>query len=99
MHGGEILVFFCLGCAALALWVLARFPGLGPRRPLTIVIAVLAVVVGLPLSGPLFDAAVEFGRFGVALALLAVVLPTLTSAFWVSGCVLRTLAETLGFRR
>jgi hypothetical protein len=55
--------------------------------------------VGLPLSGPLFDAAVEFGRFGVALALLAVVLPTLTSAFWVSGCVLRTLAETLGPRR
>jgi hypothetical protein len=38
------------------------------------------------------------GRYGVGLALLAVVLPLLTAAFWVSGCVLRMLAELPGLR-
>jgi hypothetical protein len=98
MDGAAILVFFCLGCAALALWVLARFPALGPRRPTAVIMAVLGVVIGLTVAGPLFDAATELGRLGPMLALLAVVVPLLTLAFWVSGCALRALAETPGLR-
>ena len=99
MHGSAILLFFSIGCAALALWTLARSPQLGPRRPLALVVSVVALVVGLWLAGPLFDAATRLGHYGIALALLAVVLPSLTGAFWVSGCVLRTLAEAPGLRR
>ncbi len=98
MHGSEILLFFCLGCAALALWALARFPALGPRRPRAVIVAVLAVVAGFPLAGSLFDAVVGLGRYGGFVGLLAVVLPILTAAFWVSGCVLRMIAETPGLR-
>jgi hypothetical protein len=99
MHGGTILLFFTLGCAALALWALARYPQLGPRRPLALIVAVVALVVGMRLAGPVFDAVAGLGQFGTGLALLAVVLPTLTGAFWVSGCVLRALAGSPGLRR
>jgi hypothetical protein len=98
IDGSVVLVFFCLGCAALALWLLARFPALGPRRPGAVILAVLAVLIALIVTGPLFDAVTELGRYGLVLALLAVVLPLLTAAFWVSGCVLRMLAETPGLR-
>lgn len=99
MHGGAILLLFSLGCAALALWALARYPQVGPRRPVALIVAVVALVVGMRLAGPVFDAVAGLGRYGAALALLAVVLPTLTGAFWVSGCVLRSIAETPGLRR
>ena len=99
VDGGTILLLFSLGCAALALWALARYPRLGPRRPAAIIVSVLALVLGMRLAGPLFDAVAGLGRYGVGLALLAIVLPTLTGAFWVSGCVLRSLAENAGLRR
>jgi hypothetical protein len=99
MHGSVILLFFSLGCAALAFWTLVRFPELGPRRPVAVIVAVVALVVSMKVAGTLFDAIAALGQYGVALALLVVVLPALTGAFWVSGCVLRTLAETPGLRR
>ena len=99
MHGGMILLFFSLGCAALAVWTLARYPEMGPRRPVGGVVAVVALLGGKKVAGTLFDAIVALGQYGVALALLVVVLPALTAAFWVSGCVLRTLAETPGLHR
>jgi hypothetical protein len=99
MDGAQILVFFCLGCAALALWVLARFPQLGPRRPTAVILSVLGVMAALTVGGHVFEAVTTgLGRYGVGLALLAVVLPLLTAAFWVSGCVLRMLAELPGLR-
>jgi hypothetical protein len=98
MDGAVILLFFTLGCAALALWVLARFPAVGPRRPTAVILAVVGVMVALAVAGPLFDVATGIGRFGPLLALLAVVLPFLTAAFWVSACALRALAETPGLR-
>lgn len=90
----EVILFgFCLGGAALALWLLVRFPDVGPRRLTSIVAAVVAVGVVLALANPLFSALVGLGRPVVPFALLLVVLPALTLAFWVSGCVLRALAE------
>jgi low temperature requirement protein LtrA len=98
MDGHVILASFCLGCAALALWLLVRFPALGPRRPATVILAVLAIGVGLSLAGALFDAVTRLGSYGVALALVAVVVPVLTGAFWVTGCALRVLAGMPGPR-
>jgi peptidoglycan/LPS O-acetylase OafA/YrhL len=99
VDGPTILAFFCLGGAALALWLLARFPTAGPRRPFTIMAAVLAVMVALSVAGELVAPVIALGRFGPALALLAIVLPSLTGAFWVSGCALRALAGLPGLRR
>jgi hypothetical protein len=98
VHGATILVLYCLGCAALALWALARFPELGPRRPSAVILSVLAVMVALAIAGPVFEAVTGLGQYGVGLGLIAVVLPFLTAAFWVSGCVLRVLAELPGLR-
>lgn len=99
IDGNLIIVCYCLGGAVIALWLLARFPSVGPQRPLTVILAVLGVGIGLSVAGALVGALAEVGRFGIALALLAVVLPSLTTAFWVSGCVLRTLAGLPGLRR
>lgn len=99
MDANGILPLFCLGGAALALWLLARFPTVGPRRPFTVVAAVLAVGVALSIAGELIQPVIALGRFGPAVALLLVVLPALTGAFWVSGCALRALAAMPGLRR
>ena len=53
IDGHVILLFFCVGGAALALWLLARFPAVGPQRPATIVLSVLAVGIGLSIAGAL----------------------------------------------
>jgi hypothetical protein len=93
VNGYEILLGFCLGGAALALWLLIRFPGVGPRRPATMIAALLAVGLLLRVTSPIFAALVGLGGLAVPLALLGIVLPCLTLAFWVSGCLLRALAD------
>ena len=99
MDGNTILLGYCLGGAALALWLLVRYPDLGPRRLTSVIVAVAVVAVALVLSSPLFAALVDRGKLGASLGLLLVVLPALTLAFWVSGCVLRALADLPGLRR
>jgi hypothetical protein len=93
VNGYEILLGFCLGGAALALWLLVRFPGVGPRRPATMIAALLADGLLLRVTSPIFAALVGVGGLAVPLALLGIVLPCLTLAFWVSGCLLRALAD------
>jgi hypothetical protein len=93
VDGYEILLGFCLGGAALALWLLLRFPGVGPRRPVTMIAALLGVGLLLKVSTPIFAALVDVGGLAVPLALLGIVLPCLTLAFWISGCLLRALAD------
>jgi hypothetical protein len=95
----EILFGFCLGGAALALWLLVRFPESGPRRPVTMVAALIAVGLLLRVASPIFGALVGVGGPAVPVALLCVVLPCLTLAFWVSGCLLRALADLSRFLR
>ena len=99
MDGNTILLAYCVGGAALALWLLVRFPAAGPRRAISVILAVLAVGVALFVSTPIFTALVDAGGLAVPAGLLLVVLPALTLAFWVSGCVLRALAELPGLRR
>jgi hypothetical protein len=99
MQGDAILVLFCLGGAALALWLLARFPSVGPQKPYTILGAIFGSIVALSVAGQLVSPVFALGRFGPAIALLAIVLPVLTATFWVSGCALRALAGMPGVRR
>jgi pimeloyl-ACP methyl ester carboxylesterase len=98
MDGNTILVGFCLGGAALALWLLVRFPDAGPRRLTSVIAAVIGVGVVLSVATPVFQAVIGLGGLAIPLALLVIVLPALTLAFWVSGCLLRALAELPGLR-
>jgi hypothetical protein len=98
MDGHVILLGFCLGGAALALWLLVRFPDVGPRRLTSVIAAVIGVGVVLSVASPIFQALIGLGGLAIPLALLGVVLPALTLAFWVSGCLLRALAELPGVR-
>jgi hypothetical protein len=89
--GGQIFPsrFLCTGALVLVLWPAFGRGGLRWAGPL-LAVGVIVIAIGFGARGP-------FVAF--ALALLAVVLPSLTTAFWVSGCVLRTLAGMPGLRR
>jgi hypothetical protein len=93
VNGDELLATYCLGGAAIALWILARFPKLGPRRPVAVIVGLAAGWGGLSLAAALLGFASSHGRFGVLVGLVAIVFPALTAAFWVAGCALRALAE------
>lgn len=92
LNGDLILAFYCLGGAVLAGWLFVRFPSLGPHRLSTAVLAAAAVIAAMSLAGWLVTLLVGAVPYGGALALIIVVLPTLTGAFWVASCVMRTLA-------
>jgi hypothetical protein len=80
---------FGIGSAALAFWVVVRFPSFGPQTfPLALLLmgaASLAQPVLLGLVRPMM------GTLGVPGALLLVILPALTVLFWTAGCMIRSL--------
>ena len=93
VDGHVILVGFCLGAAGLALWLMVRFPSIGPQRVTSAVITAIAATAFLPIAAPLFEAAAGLGRYAVAGGLLVIVLPALTFAFWAAACALRALSR------
>jgi hypothetical protein len=82
---------YAIGAALLALWLLVRYPSLGPRklRP-AIVASAGAVLLEWPLLMTLETVRHSTGP-GVALLLIG--LPLLTSLFWTSGCLVRVLVD------
>ena len=89
MSADAILVAYVLGSATLSLWVVARFPSLGPR---TLTSAILTVAAVFVLQTPLLALMRPVGSIaGVAGALLLVVLPGLTLVFWSTARLVRTL--------
>jgi hypothetical protein len=90
-----VLIGYCVGAAALALWIVVRFPSLGPKHAAGAVIAAAVAWVGMSVAGPLFGVFAQLGRYGIVLGLLVVVLPALTGAFLACAWTLRMLA---GFR-
>src|SRR5439155_18055239 len=84
---------FAVGSAGLGLWAVARFPSFGPRsvsRSFVLVIAAFAVLSATNgLTGTVTRAE------GPAAALLLVVLPSLTLAFWACACLVRAFVTIL----
>jgi hypothetical protein len=81
--------------AALAVWVMARFPRRGPR---SIMSAAGLVVVALAL-GRLAPAAIRVvvgAPFGIYVALLGCVLPLFFSIFLTTGWLMRALLGRVG---
>ena len=94
ISAGTYLVVELVAAAVLALWVVVRFPRLGPvaLRPAVllafaglVVLRVASVGVGLVLALP----------YGVYFALLGCALPGLFAAFLSAAWLLRALASAL----
>ena len=85
---------YAVAAAALALWLLVRYPRFGPRRLRTsIAVSVVVVMLVWPLLLLLESVRHSEGR---AVALRFVALPLLTGIFWTSGCLMRA---AVGARR
>ena len=79
---------FAVGAALLALWIAVRFPGRSPSLSAAFALAGCSQV--LLLLSRQVTAAAEW-MAGPAFALLAVVLPLFTFAFWSGLCLGRAL--------
>lgn len=96
MTASQLTVAYCVGGAILGFWAVIRFPQLAPRTlrgalgALVVAMAVMALVptlLAMMLEGG--------GRVVGLIALLTLVLPTLTAVFWAGGCVLRVFQRML----
>ncbi len=87
MSSTSITAVYVGGAAALAFWLLVRFPSVGPQRLRS---AIVAAAAGAVLQWPLL-ALLEAVRptSGRAAAIVFVGLPFLTILFWSSGCLVR----------
>jgi hypothetical protein len=87
-----ILSIYAVGAAALGLWLVVRFPSLGPRRLTGVLLMSLAALIGMRVASTMIDPVAQRGSHGVVLALLLVILPALTWVFWSAALMLRMLA-------
>ena len=89
MGSSLIVPLYGAGAAALAFWAVARFPGVGPQSVKSaLVVAAAVFVVQTPLLGLV---GMVVNDYGVPVALLVVILPSLTLLFWGAGCLVRSL--------
>lgn len=87
-----VLSTYAVGSAAIALWLVVRFPSLGPSRLGGAMVATLLALVGMQAAVVLIDPVAARGPYGVVLALFFVILPALTATFWAAALLLRALA-------
>jgi hypothetical protein len=93
MNGGVIVSGFCIGSALVGLWVVVRFPSLGPKRPKTVLAAVLTTMLALQPVGSIFAFVTQrWTELGPAVGLVFVVFPALTATFWAAACGMRFVA-------
>jgi hypothetical protein len=78
---------FLVGAAGLGLWVVARFPSLGPRRVSKSFVLVICAFLVMAATDGLTSTVAR--SEGPAAALILVVLPTLTLVFWACACLVR----------
>jgi hypothetical protein len=87
-----VLGLYAVGAAAIALWLVVRFPSLGPRTVTMAIVAGILAATGLQLSLVLIGPVAQHAPYGVATALMLVILPALTGMFWTLALMLRLLA-------
>jgi hypothetical protein len=87
VSGTSITAVYLCGDAALALWLLVRFPSIGPRSLRSAIVATAIIaLLQWPLLTLLDAMKTSSGR---AVAIVFVGLPLLTTLFWSSGCLVR----------
>jgi uncharacterized membrane protein YczE len=84
---------FLIGTALLGLWVVARFPAFGPR---SVTVSIVFVIVAFVLLSVTSGTTATMTRSkGPAAALMLVVLPTFTFAFWACARLVRAFVTML----
>jgi hypothetical protein len=84
---------FLIGSALLGLWVVARFPSFGPQSVTASILLVIAAFAVLSATdGP---TGTMTRSEGPAVALVLVVLPTFTFAFWACARLVRAFVTLL----
>jgi hypothetical protein len=94
----SVSMFMCaelVGAAALALWVVACFPRLGPKSLGSAIAVVIAAFTGMYLSTLAPASLVELPH-GAYVLLFGSVLPSFFAAFLSTGWLMRVLAAALG---
>jgi len=95
MTGGQLLIAFTLGAAALALWSYVRWPGAAPA---TMTGAVLRMLIAFALLGAGLDV-LDIGIGAAPLLAIVVVVgsvvPVLTFAFLASIWLMKACADQL----
>lgn len=88
-----VIVAYAVGAAAIAFWLVVRYPSLGPQQLRTALGAALVTIV---LEQPLLLLlGLVRSTSGRAAAVLLVGLPLLTMIFWSSGCLVRAAVAAL----
>jgi hypothetical protein len=97
VNSTSVVLLFGVGAALLAFWVVARFPSIGPQTFRSALLATVAVFLfQTPMAGLVGSVAASYG---VAAALMFVVLPSLTLLFWTSGCLVRSIVALIAPHR
>jgi hypothetical protein len=86
-----VMSIYAVGAAAIALWLVVRFPSLGPNGVKGAFVAGFLALLGMQVALVLIDPVAAREPYGVALALLLVILPALTATFWSAALLLRAL--------
>jgi hypothetical protein len=90
------VLFLCAGSAAIALWLVARFPKLGPEDVTKAVLHVAVSVVVLQLLVPAIHMVSSTGVPGAQFVVsFGIVLPGLTYVFVAAGWLIRASAGRL----
>jgi len=94
MSVDTFVLALCLGAAALAVWIVARLPKIGPENlPRALAHLMVAVLVGV-LTAPAIRGIGELALPGAALVgTFAVALPALTYMFLAAVWLLRVMRD------
>jgi hypothetical protein len=96
----QLISVYCVGGAALGLWLLVRFPRFAPRTLFGSGVALMAALLVAAVVPICLQAIVTTaGRPGALVALLGLVLPTLAAIFWAAACLLRVVAGLMAGMR
>jgi hypothetical protein len=82
--------------AALAGWLLTRWPRFGPRRAISVGFVLTAAIALVQVSPQIAHWLSQHG--GAAVALTFGVVPVFGFLFWAVGCVLRLVLDSAGGR-
>jgi hypothetical protein len=94
VSSGSLLALASASAALLGIWLVVRFPRLGPKEVRSALVALGLATVALGVGAPLANAVSDAGLYGPALALLLIAVPSITAAFWAAGCFVRLVISS-----
>jgi hypothetical protein len=86
-----VVCLFTVGAALLGLWLVARFPSVGPQTVTWSLVAVIGAFGVLQLTNGLTGSVAR--TYGPGTSLVLVILPTLTLAFWACARLVRAFVS------